>query len=743
MRCYAFLQLIQTGYTMLSTQHAGSGLLLLGLSASPQVALAAQNWSCPEAPVTHKNTEKKSYPIPKGLPEKAVYIEADQALFKDEGQSILDGAVIIIKDSTQLKADLATYEQQTQQVSAEGNVYFISDGLELNTEKLNFNLATSTGEMQQADYQFSSTDGRGSSQKIRREANGVARLTEASYTTCPLDNNTWSLHAKSIKLDQESETGTARNLSLRIKDTPILYLPYFSFPLSDKRKSGFLTPSLATNVKSGVHVSIPYYWNMAPNYDLTLTTNFLSQRGVKLNSDFRYLSNKQNGAFQYDFLPGDNEYNNKNRYFFNLDYTRKLSENSELTLDAKGVSDNQYFEDLGTSLESSSIVNLERTFSYITRRDDWSFSALLQDFQILDSDNEAYARLPQLKLDWNPAKTENGIEWAFNSEYTFFSNSSSDDGHRLTAEASAKKRYGNEFAYITPAVKLQHASYQLDQDNDRQVNRTLPTVSLDSGLFYERELKDGKLIQTLEPRIHYTYTPFKEQSGTPVFDSSGKTLSYSQLFSDNRFTGKDRVEDANRLSTSLTTRFQNQRTGREVFRASVGQLYHFNDRKVFLPGETIETGTRSELVFEAAGELNASTRMTATAFVDTDETNISASQIKINYKDKKERILNLGYNQRQADYEAAHISFATPVTKSWKLAGSYEHDLKNDRMLESVIGIEYTDCCWKGRIAGRKYLLSDNTSYDDAIFVEIELKGLSSFGSSARKFLSNQIYGYE
>jgi len=728
---------------MLSTQHAGSGLLLLGLSVSPQVALAAQNWSCPDTPVTNKNTEKKSFTAPKGLPEKAVYIEADQALFKEEGQSILDGAVIIIKDSTQLKADLATYEKQTQKVSAEGNVYFISDGLELNTQKLDFNLATSTGEIQQADYQFSSTDGRGSSQKIRREANGVARMTDASYTTCPLNNNTWSLHAKSIKLDQESETGTARNLSLRIKDTPILYLPYFSFPLSDKRKSGFLTPSFATSEKSGVHVSIPYYWNMAPNYDLTLTTNFLSQRGVKFNSDFRYLSNKQNGTFQYDFLPGDNEYNNENRYFFNLDYTRKLSENSELTLDAKGVSDNQYFEDLGTSLESSSIVNLERTLRYTTQRGDWSFSALVQDFQVLDSNSEAYARLPQLKFDWNPETTDNGIEWNFNSDYTFFRNSSSDDGHRVTAQASAKKRYGNEFAYVTPAIKLQHASYKLKQDSNSQINRTLPTASIDTGLFYERELKDGKLVQTLEPRIHYTFTPFKEQNGTPVFDSSNKTLSYSQLFNDNRFTGKDRVEDANRLSTSLTTRLQNQKTGREVFRASVGQLYHFDDRNVSLPGETIETGTRSELVFEAAGELNASTRMIATAFVDTDESSISASQIKINYKDRKERVMNVGYNQRQADYEAAHISFATPVTKSWKLAGGYEHDLKNDRMLESVLGIEYADCCWKGRIAGRKYLLSDNTSYDDAIFVEIELKGLGNFGSSASNFLGNRIYGYE
>lgn len=732
---------------MLSSQHTGSGLLLLGLSVSPSVVSAAQDWSCPADPASSSNLQQPKIPhLPQGVQKEAVYIEADQALFKEKGLSVLEGMVIIAKDSTRLNADQATYEKQTQQISAEGNVYFISDGLELQTQKLNFNLATSTGEIQQADYQFSGLDGRGSSEKISREANGVARLTDATYTTCPLDNNTWSIRAKSIELDQAKDEGVARNLSLRIKDTPILYLPYFSFPLSEKRKSGFLTPTFATDDSSGVHISVPYYWNMAPNYDLTVTTNFLSQRGVKLDSEFRYLSNKQSGSFEYDFLPGDDEYADKNRYFFNLKYARALSENSELTLDAKGVSDNQYFEDLGTSLESSSVVNLERTLRYENRRGDWTFSALVQDFQVLDSTSEAYARLPQLRFDWQPQAAVGEAQWDFNGEYAFFSNNNASDGHRLSAEASVKKRFGDQFAYVTPAIKLQHASYQVDQDDDDQINRTLPTVSLDSGLFFERELKDGKLVQTLEPRLYYTYTPFNDQNSIPVFDSSDRTLSYSQLFSDNRFTGKDRIEDANRLSTSLTTRLQNRETGREVFRASAGQIYHLDDRKVSLSAEsdaTIQAGTRSELVFEAAGELNASTRMTTTAFVNTNDGSVTASQLKINYKDQKDRVLNVGYNQRKDDYEAAHISFATPVTESWKLAGGYEHDLENDRMLESVLGVEYRGCCWKGRIAGRKYLLSDNTTYDDAIFVELELKGLGNFGSSARTFLNNQIYGYE
>lgn len=729
---------------MLSSQRTGSGLLLFGLTLSSPAVLAAQDWSCPGQPANDANLQPHNITQLK-LPElqqQAIYLEADQALFKNSGQSVLEGTVIIAKDDTRLSADQATYEQQTQQVTAQGNVYFISDGLELRSQKISFNLATSTGEIEQADYRFSNADGRGSSEKLSREANGVARLTDASYTTCPLGNDSWSMHAKNIELDQQKQVGTARNLSLKIKDTTVAYLPYFSFPLNENRKSGFLTPTFATDDNSGVNISIPYYWNLAPNYDLTLTTNYLSERGIKLDSEFRYLSAKQQGELQYDFLPDDQDYG-ANRYFFSLDYERKLDDDSQLTLNAKGVSDNDYFEDLGTSLESSSIVNLERTLRYTTQRGDWSVTALAQDFQVLDDSSEAHARLPQLNLHWQPVSAQDSVQWSVNGEYTFFTNSSSDDGQRFDLVAGAQKRFANDFSYVTPAVKFRHTSYQQDQSAVSTINRSLPTVSVDSGLFFERQLKDGTLTQTLEPRVYYTYTPFRDQSDINIFDSSEKTLSYSQLFSDNRFTGKDRIEDANRLSTSLTTRFQNNETGREVFRASVGQIYHFDDRRVTLPGESPESGGRSELVLEAAGELNASTRLISTAFIDTSDGSFPASQIKINYKDQKERVLNLSYNQRDNDYESAHVSFATPVTKKWKLAAGHEYDLRNERTLESVIGLEYRDCCWKARIAGRKYLLSDNTSYDDAIYIELELKGLASFGSSASEFLGNRIYGYE
>ncbi|MGB0845318.1 MAG: LPS-assembly protein LptD [Thiolinea sp.] len=719
-----------------------AGLVITGLFL-PTVAVAATpKQVCPVAH-NHNKQQKPRALLPADVQAGAVYIEADQAMFREAGPSILQGDVLIARNKTLLRADQATYSKETQQVTAKGEVYLISAGLELQSEQLNYNLESDTGSIQQANYQVDSADGRGGSETIIREENDITRMVNASYTTCPVDNESWRIQAGSIELDHANEQGTARNLSLQINNTPLLYLPYFSFPLTDKRKSGLLTPSFGSSENSGVRVSLPYYFNLAPNYDLTVTPNFFSKRGVQLESEFRYLFPKHDGTFRYEFLYGDNERNGDNRYYFDLEHYSHTGPNSELTLRAEGVSDNNYFNDLGTSLAASSIVKLERTLSYNKIEADWSFSALVQDYQVLDNSTEAYARLPQIKAQWRPNKDEDGPDWQLDGEYTFFSDTNAVDGHRADLHLGVKQRFSNAFAYITPSASLRHTAYQLDQTTDKTISRTLPTASLDAGMFFERELRDGKWIQTLEPRLYYTFTPFKDQSAIPVFDSSGKTLSYSQLFNSNRFTGKDRIEDANRLSTSITTRIQDTENGREVFRASIGQMYHFDERQVTLPGETLETGSRSEVVFEAAGELNASTRMTATAFVDTSEKQVSASQLRINYKDRKERILNLGYSQRKGEYEATHLSFATPVTQEWKFAGGYEHDLQNDRMLEALLGMEYRSCCWKGRIAGRKYLLSDNTTYDDAIFIEVELKGLGNFGSGARNFLSNRIYGYE
>ncbi len=724
---------------MLSPRHAR--VLAVGLSFSSPAILAQQGWDLCPLPYA---PDPKPILRPAGLDAMAVYLEANQALFRERGASDLLGDVVIAQGNQYVRADQAKYDTKTQSVVASGSVHFQNDRLQVDSERLEYNLNTGLGKIDQVAYLLNGTDGRGDSKRLVQESNQITRLEDATYTTCPAGMDSWSLKASEIKLDRETEKGTARHVSLQIHNKPLLYLPYFSFPLSDKRKSGFLIPNFGTDEKSGIRISAPYYFNLAPNYDLTVTGNVLSKRGVQLKNEFRYLTDKkQAGTILYDIIPNDNQYDGKLRYHYAINHLREISPNSQLSLQASGVSDRDYFNDLSTSLAASSIVNLERTLSYTSSQDEWDFSALAQSYQVLDTSAESYARLPQLQAIWQPDTGIKNLEVKAKGEYTYFSRSQGDNGHRIDTQAEIRQRFANEYAYITPAAKLHHTRYELERDTEKTVTRTVPTASLDAGLFFERELEGGKRLQTLEPRIYYTYTPFREQDNIPVFDSSERTLSYSQLFNDNRFTGKDRVADTNRLSTSLTTRLHHIEKGREIFRASIGQMVYFADRKVTLPDETLQTGTRSEVVAEMAGDLNDSTRLSGTAFIDTDRKQVSANQLRVNYRDQKERVLNLGYSQRKGEYEAAHISFATPVTAQWRLVGGYEQDLKNNRMLEALAGAEYQSCCWKGRVAARQYLLSDNTTYDDALLVEVELKGLGSFGSGTRNFLENRIYGYE
>lgn len=720
-------------------------LLVLGLSCSPSLLYAQSGWEG-ENCSSHLAPLNRSYAKtlrPADLDKMAIYIEADQALFRERGDSELNGKVYISQNDQELSAQQAIYNRQTGKVLAKGTVSFNSPQLHVSSQTLEYNLNSGLGRLTELAYLLNGTEGRGESSELIQESKQVTRLKNASYTTCPVGVNSWSLKAKDIKLDRSTEQGIARQVTLNIHDRPLLYLPYFSFPLTDQRKSGFLIPNFGTDEKSGLRISLPYYWNLAPNYDLTLTTNMLSKRGLKLENEFRYLTELHHGVVQYEVLPSDQERQNELRYHFDIQHLSQLDARNQLKLQAAGVSDKDYFDDLGSSLASSTIVNLERTLSYTSDNPEWDFTALAQSYQILDNSAENYARLPQLQFTWTPTAASNAPSLSASSEYTYFSRSQGDNGHRLATQLTLKQRFETASAYFEPKLKLQQTHYQLEQTESKTLNRSLPTLALDAGLFFERELNAGKRLQTLEPRIYYTYTPFREQANIPVFDSSERSLSYSQLFTDNDFTGKDRIADNNRLSTSLTTRLQELDKGREIFRASVGQMYYFADRKVSLPDEATQTGSRSELVMEMAGELNDATRISGTAFADVQNKAISAGQVRINYRDQKERILNLGYSQRKGEYESAQIAFATPVTKNWTLVGAHEQDLKNDRSLETLAGLEYQSCCWKSRLAARKYLLSDNTSYDDAVFVELELKGLGSFGSGTRNLMENRIYGYK
>ena len=700
--------------------------------------MAATQWQSCEV----KQEKLRSFPASSEMQNGDVYVEADKALIKDEGISLLSGDAFVAKGDDQYSANSIQYDRLSEVAIASGNVKAKTKTMQLNSKKAEFNLKTKNNTITDASYQVlednGTLNGRGNSSTINQYGEEVSYLNNATYTTCPSETPSWHLESSKIKLHHDKEYGTAKNVVLKVskKNIPVFYFPYFSFPLTDKRKSGFLLPTYTNSSKSGLSVSLPYYFNLAPNYDYTLTPQYLTERGLKLNNEFRYLTHNDNGILRFDILPNDGKRSGNNRYYYDLRHYSRFGERTSLNLTAEGASDADYFDDFGSSLESSSRTALKRQLDLTTSGNDWKLLGRIQNYQLLDGGTSPYTRLPQIVFNYNPTQKFAGLNFSAVSELVNFAvqnnTTNAPTGTRFNLDATLSKNYSSLAYFVKPSLTLKHTQYNLDLNGstgESSISRTLPTVSVDSGLFFERSYDQGKKIQTLEPRLFYTHTPFTDQSNIPIFDTSENSFRYDQLFSENRFSGKDRVEDTNRLSASLTSRVLDQDSGNEIFSASVGQIFHFADRNVTLPNNTAKTDNRSELAIEFSGHVTKNTKVSSTSLWEAGTGNPLSGQLRANYYDEKKHSIYSTYRYREDSLEQLDLGFSTPIKNNWSLIGSWNHDLQNERILENKVGLEYKNCCIKSRIVVRKFLTSDNNTYDNAIFMEFGFKGLGEFTS--------------
>lgn len=677
----------------------------------------------------------------------AIYLEADTGKLSIKQTSRLSGDVIIQQNGLIFNADTASYNRQTSQINAKGHVIFNTPRLELQSHAINYNLINKNGEVDQASYTVGEEGAHGKSNIIKIKNAQQLELDKATFTTCPVSVDSWHLASSKITLDNQSQIGHAKNVTLKVGTVPVFYFPWLKFPISNQRLSGFLTPSL--RLQSNTGISIPYYFNLAPNYDATITSSYLSNHGFEFDTEFRYLTDKHKGEIVYDLIPKDQSYEDKARDYFKINHHTTVTKNTEINLLAEGVSDNDYFNDFSTSLEDSSRSSLKRRLEIKTKKDSWQASAAMEDFQVLDINDAPYARLPELRLSYKPKTPAKSLKLEADSEIVYFDKSAPNiTGTRANLKLSASRKWGNDAWYFKPGLSLQHTLYSLNHSNKNEISRTLPTLTLDSGLFFDREFsspKTGKpYVQTLEPRLFYTFTPFKDQTDIPIFDTSLQNFSATTaLFSDNRFTGKDRIADNNQLTFAVTTRFQDRVNGKEIFKASIGQSLNFKDRKVTLPGGTIQTGKRSDLVLELSGRLNDNFRVSSTALWSHEKKRIPSYELRLNYQDENKRIANIHFLKLDTELKQVTLSGALPINNKWSMVASSTNDLDNNRNLESLVGIEYQDCCWKTRLVAKRYLNSDNETYETPIFLEFELKGLGNLGTGASREIKDKIYGYD
>jgi LPS-assembly protein len=686
-------------------------------------------------------------PVPKG----PVDVTANQVEAEKEGISTFIGDVKLRRKGQWLDADKVLYDKPNSTVKAFGDVRYQDAMVDIISDSARVNLETDIGEAENARYFLRGYHGRGEAAEVKREGSVKTELKDATFTTCDIGDNTWQLEAGQVNLDHKEGVGWARNARFRLWDVPVLYVPFMRFPIDDRRKSGFLAPTGGRSTNSGISASIPYYWNIAPNRDATIIPRYFSERGLMLEGEFRYLNLSNIGRIQGTFLPGD-EKSGGYRGALSYQHTGSPWPRWFTNLDVNIVSDNRYFEDFSNSLSVASTTTLNNELDVSYQGDGWNALGRLQGFQTVDRNIPDFflphQRLPQFLVDGFFPNRFLGLDIRFHGEAVNFERNAPPSGVRLDLWPTVSLPLQTSGAYFTPSVALRDTRYFLKiappGTNSTTLSRTLPILSMDTGATFERQLAlwGNGFRQTLEPRAYYLYIPYQNQQDFPVFDSAPLDSYFTRLFQPNRFTGADRLNDANQLTLALTTRLLQSTTGDELFRASIGQIRFFRDRKVTLPGLPEETASGSTIISEMAAQLTSEWSTRGEFRFNPDHDRIDLGSAELRYRGNEGGLLNINYRFRREVLEQIDVSGRYPITENWNLVGRWYQSLRDHRLLEALGGVEYDSCCWAIRVVGRSYITNIEGDTNNSILVQLELKGLGNVGQNVESLLRQSVPGY-
>ncbi len=683
--------------------------------------------------------------------------------YNPEGESRLKGNVSISQQGRLVQADNAELSRNRDSGKFTGNILLAEPGLVITGEQADMDFTTKVARIERSEFVSTFLNAHGRATQIERSADNVLTIASGEYSTCEPDRRAWYFAANDLRLDPTTGRGTVKKATLHIADIPVLYVPYFNFPIDNRRMTGLLVPRFGSTNDGGLDFSQPIYLNLATNYDATITPRLLSKRGVMAEGELRYLSAiAGEGSFNAAFLPSDNLRNGENRQRGSWQHRYRPS-NWQISSNVNYVSDSAYFTDLGTDLNQSNTTHQERSADVNYWGDYWNVLARVQGYQTIDpllkDIDKPYARLPQLLFTANtPSNTP--LQGQLLSELTHFQRHISDssgaeiNGFRLRAEPTVSYALRKPWGFVIPSLGVQQLSYQLDgTTNSPDTNITTGSFNLDSSLIFERNSKG--FLQTLEPRLFYLFSPYHEQSQLPNFDTAASTFSYAQLFRPRRFSGGDRLDDANQLSLGLTSRWLDKDDGSERFRVSLGEVLYFRDRKVQLNAtDPIATASSSGFAGEVTALLHQDWSSSADALWTADA-KMSQLGLQIHYlPTSNDRLFNVGYSFRrdvpalnQKALRQASTSFLQPLTANWQMLGLWQYDLINKETPDALLGLTYDACCWQLSLYRRQFLVdADNSTAANrrrsAFFIEVTLKGLAGLSSGVNDLLKNKVFGY-
>ncbi len=712
---------------------------------------------------------KNGDPHPTFLTARRLYGVADR-------EAVLEGDAEMRRGDTVLNADRLVYWQNDDEVEATGDVLYSQEGTLVSGPALTMKLGETTGVFDQAAYSIrqerkvpvwgvvgntqakgtAMTTGRGQSEKLEFLGENHIRLSNATYTTCAPGNNDWYAKAESLELDYDKEAGEGKNGTLYFKDVPIFYMPQVSFALNNQRKSGFLAPTFGTDSRSGAMLTAPYYWNIAPNMDLTVAPRLMTKRGLQLGGELRYLNYDYNGYVRGEYVPTDNVRNLDNRYAVNVWHSHNFGNGFTGLLNLNKVSDDFFYTDLSSRIGVSAQTLLPRqgVLNYYSTW--WSATANINRYQTLQPDinnlvTVPYDVVPQLTLK---ARRPDyfGTDVALWGQYTAFNHPTKVTADRTVLYPQLSMPFTSPSFYVTPKVGLHVSRYTLGNQlpgtsAPDTYSRNVPIFSLDSGLTFEREtsLFGSNFTQTLEPRLYYLYVPYRSHDTlykqNLSFDTGLADFNFGQIFSENRYIGQDYIGDANQLTAAVSTRFINPETGREYVRAMLGQRYYFADQRVILPGEKPRQHKNTNWLAAVTGQVANKTYVDSAVEYDPFEGRTDRFALTGRYQPETGKVLNAGYRYTRDVLGNIDVSGQWPLGRGWYGVGRYNYSLKEKRVVENIGGLEFNGGCWVVRAVVHQYALTASTS-STAFFIQLELNDFSRIGSSPLDMLRRTIPGY-
>jgi LPS-assembly protein len=731
--------------------------------------------------------------------ELPTFIFGDRLSGRPELETVIDGNAELRRGGSSIRADWLQYDQPSDVVRARGNVRVNSSGNLFNGPELEIKLDTFEGFFTQPDYRFLQNSGYGAARRVDFIDDKRLVAYDANFTTCqrgegPSWMPAWIVNASRISFDKEADVGEASGGVLRFMNVPILAAPTFSFPLSDKRKSGLLPPTIGLDSVNGTSVTIPYYFDIAPQRDATFAPTIMSKRGVDLAGEFRYLERNYKGELRASMLPNDS-LRDRTRWSYN--YLSSGTFNTGLqsvgglgfNLNLNRVSDNNYWRDFpATGLGGSGTVLTQRLLtsdaSVSWGRNYFSTTLRTLKYQTLQDVNSPivppYDRMPQLTAAYTrvnvPVAGLSGFDYSVTTDYTRFASdrllTGQPNANRTFALAQISRPWIRPAGYITPKLLLNSTTYQFDGplvNGARSASRTVPTFSLDSGLTFERNTSffGQAFTQTLEPRLFYVNTPYRNQSVLPNYDSGLNAFNFATLFTENEFVGNDRISDSNVLTTGLTSRLLNPDTGAEALRVGVAQRVRFKDRQVRMPGEVPVSERLSDLLFGATVNLTPAWSLDTTVQYNP-KTNISErSTVGGRYSPSNYRVVSAAYRRQRNVSEQYEVGWQWPINDlwgdkgkdlgagrgqgpgRWYSVGRLNYSVPDKKLVDVVVGLEYDGCCWIGRVVlertqlGTLAQVGSGSSNSTRILFQLEFVGFSRIGNNPLKTLKANIPRYQ